>query len=186
MDRGVYVVYLAPGEGMGAAVHVYNATMKWKRNKEIGAIPKNTPPPQYAEIFLDSLPKLKKYSNFLLTGLITDDQKEFRHVYVHSKLAIVDRKFLTLGSANLVDLSFDRDHTELNVGVWDEEVASQLQTQLIEEHTNLDTSQLSAKNLFETLKAVATNNRELYLAGKLGLKGNLFAIDPEKYCSPKF
>jgi phosphatidylserine/phosphatidylglycerophosphate/cardiolipin synthase-like enzyme len=42
----------------------------------------------------------------------------YQHIYVHSKLMIVDSVFLTLGSANVVDLSMDKDHSELNVSLW--------------------------------------------------------------------
>jgi phosphatidylserine/phosphatidylglycerophosphate/cardiolipin synthase-like enzyme len=48
---------------------------------------------------------------------------------------VVDGEWATIGSANLVDLSMLADHTELNVSIWDADVARRLVCQLVEEHT---------------------------------------------------
>jgi hypothetical protein len=39
-------------------------------------------------------------------------------VVPRSQVAIVDGEWFTGGSANLVDLSMEKDHTELNISVW--------------------------------------------------------------------
>jgi len=54
-------------------------------------------------------------------------------VYVHSKAAIVDDAWLTIGSANLNEHSLFND-TEVNVVVRDEELARQLRLRLWAEH----------------------------------------------------
>jgi phosphatidylserine/phosphatidylglycerophosphate/cardiolipin synthase-like enzyme len=51
------------------------------------------------------------------------------------QLAIVDGEWFTGGSANLVDLSMEKDHTELNISVWDQATAMRLLTDLSHEHT---------------------------------------------------
>jgi phosphatidylserine/phosphatidylglycerophosphate/cardiolipin synthase-like enzyme len=56
-----------------------------------------------------------------------------RPVYVHSKAAVIDDAWLTVGSANLNGHSFFND-TEANVVVRDPELARELRLQLWEEH----------------------------------------------------
>ncbi len=188
MDRGVNVCFVCPGQGIGAAVHVKKATDKWVQDVKNGKASKSSAP-KYSEIFLESLPKLAKYSTkqLCLAALVNDENApNYEHIYVHSKLAIIDEEFLTVGSANLVDLSFEKDHTELNVSVWGPLVAKTLQSQLIEEHTNEDTSKMDPKDVFGFLLKTAANNRSLFLQGKSGFKGNLIALDPALYCSSKF
>ena len=58
-------------------------------------------------------------------------------VYVHSKIGIVDDRWLTIGSANLNERSMFND-SEVNVVTLDEELARQTRLQLWEEH--LETS----------------------------------------------
>jgi len=57
---------------------------------------------------------------------------------------IVDDLFFTLGSANFVDISWKKDHTELNIAVWDERVARSLRWQLFEEHLGEKVDNISA------------------------------------------
>ena len=47
---------------------------------------------------------------------------------------IVDDEWLTIGSANFVDISFEKDHTEVNVACWDATVARNLRHALLCEH----------------------------------------------------
>lgn len=68
----------------------------------------------------------------------TASQGNSNHIYVHSKLMIVDDEWFTLGSANFVDISWKKDHTELNFAVWDPTVASQLRRDLFAEHGLVD------------------------------------------------
>lgn len=50
-------------------------------------------------------------------------------------MAIVDGEWYTGGSANLVDLSLEKDHTELNISVWDKPGALRFLADLCKEHT---------------------------------------------------
>jgi hypothetical protein len=55
---------------------------------------------------------------------------------------IVDQQFVAIGSANFVDISFQKDHTELNVSSWDESFANTLLYQLLREHLGFDLSSM--------------------------------------------
>ncbi|KAH3767992.1 Phosphatidylserine/phosphatidylglycerophosphate/cardiolipin synthase [Pelomyxa schiedti] len=95
------------------------------------------PKPSYSTTFLDIVPSLGNNSNFLLCGIAVDDASPSHQpacVYVHSKVMIVDDKWWTVGSANCVDLSLNRDHTELNLSIWDPATALALRRRLFLEH----------------------------------------------------
>ena len=53
-------------------------------------------------------------------------------IYVHSKTAIIDDAWATIGSTNLV-FDFQGD-TEMNVSFWDAQTARAFRTQLFNEH----------------------------------------------------
>jgi hypothetical protein len=61
---------------------------------------------------------------------------------VHAKLIIVDDKWLSIGSANFVDISYRKDHSELAVAVWDPDVARKLRVKLFLEHISMDVSDM--------------------------------------------
>ena len=65
-----------------------------------------------------------------------------RAVYVHAKLAVVDDLWLTVGSANLNDHSLFND-TELNVAVYDPEIARTTRERLWAEHMELPLASVS-------------------------------------------
>jgi len=65
-----------------------------------------------------------------------------RAVYVHAKLAIVDDRWLTVGSANLNDHSLFND-TELNLAVYDSESARTARERLWAEHLELPVPEVS-------------------------------------------
>lgn len=67
-----------------------------------------------------------------LFGLAHEDDPT-RAIYVHAKLLIADDRVLQLGSANLWPPSYSRD-SELNVTVWDAEVAESTRVRLWREH----------------------------------------------------
>ncbi len=80
----------------------------------------------------DALARLGAQSRFGLFGLAGDAERR-RPIYVHSKLMIVDERLLMVGSANLWPPSFTRD-SELNVCVWDRDLAMKTQRRLWDEH----------------------------------------------------
>lgn len=153
-----------------------------------------------------------------------------RCVYVHSKMMIVDDVFLLCGryetvmevrsatphtqplsrvvtthcSANLVDISMHRDHTEISVAVWSPSVARATRDALCAEHGSLDTTAMhSGAAAMKALAERATANRERVLgpgsvaataaaaasdAGvakaaseATGLLCHAFRMDPESY-----
>ena len=67
---------------------------------------------------------------------------ESRPVYVHAKLAIVDDRWLTVGSANLNDHSLFND-TEVNLAVYDREIARSTRERLWAEHLEMPVSGVS-------------------------------------------
>jgi phosphatidylserine/phosphatidylglycerophosphate/cardiolipin synthase-like enzyme len=64
-------------------------------------------------------------------------------IYVHAKLAVVDDAWLTVGSANLNDHSLFND-TELNLAVYDADVARTTRERLWAEHLEMSLEEVSA------------------------------------------
>jgi phosphatidylserine/phosphatidylglycerophosphate/cardiolipin synthase-like enzyme len=169
--------------------------------------------PRYADVWF-RLEELTKYDNFVLAGLaVNNDARRsgYQIEYVHSKvgarhtappkrhrdahllsrvqLAIVDGEWFTAGSANLVDISMEKDHTELNVSVWDKPVAFRLLSDLFHEHTGrkrfltrlcgatcmlgsftacaVETAGLTDVEMVRALQRVARANRQAILRGTL-------------------
>ncbi|PCC75284.1 hypothetical protein SAMN02745121_03993 [Nannocystis exedens] len=83
------------------------------------------------------LAALGEHPGFTLAALARSDAHGHREIYTHAKLCIVDGAWPTLGSANLVDLSLDRDHTELNAAWWGRAHCLPLLLQLVAEHTDI-------------------------------------------------
>jgi len=92
-------------------------------------------PESFKESFLDQVPKLATHKNFCLAGLHSPGPGgKPSSIYVHSKLIIVDDAFMLVGSANLVSLSMEPDHTELAVASWDTSATKAMRDALYEEH----------------------------------------------------
>jgi phosphatidylserine/phosphatidylglycerophosphate/cardiolipin synthase-like enzyme len=72
----------------------------------------------------------------LATCSTGDGPAEYRPIYVHAKLAIVDDRWSTVGSANLNNRGM-RDDTEMNVATLDAELARGLRLLLWAEHLGL-------------------------------------------------
>jgi phosphatidylserine/phosphatidylglycerophosphate/cardiolipin synthase-like enzyme len=79
-----------------------------------------------------SLARLAAIEKVGLFGLAHETQPE-RSIYVHSKTLVVDDRLLHVGSANLWPPSYWRD-SELNVVVWDAELAADTRRRLWSEH----------------------------------------------------
>ena len=71
-------------------------------------------------------------------SLVSQDKKSkrLRQIYVHSKLLIVDDKWITVGSAN-TDKNGFKDSTEVNVGITSSSLAKELRMRLWCEHMGL-------------------------------------------------
>lgn len=88
--------------------------------------------PRHAEFFAE-FARLEGRKGFCLCRLVAQDASgRTRSIHVHSKLLMVDDHWLTIGSANAMERSFLQD-TELNLAIWDVEVASSLRAALLEE-----------------------------------------------------
>jgi phosphatidylserine/phosphatidylglycerophosphate/cardiolipin synthase-like enzyme len=71
-------------------------------------------------------------------SLVCQDKKskKLRQIYVHSKLLIVDDKWVTIGSAN-TDKNGFKDSTEVNIGITSSSLAKELRKRLWCEHIGL-------------------------------------------------
>jgi len=71
-------------------------------------------------------------------SLLSQDKKtkKLRQIYVHSKLLIVDDKWITIGSAN-TDKNGFKDSTEVNIGITSGQLSKELRTRLWYEHLGL-------------------------------------------------
>ena len=103
---------------------------------------------------------LARYPDFLLAGL--------GPTYVHTKLMIVDDCWATVGSCNLHAFSL-QGHSEMNVGIWDAEVASALRRRLFSSHLGTDVSSLDEVAAFRLYREAAAAGRGVY------------TLDPFKY-----
>jgi phosphatidylserine/phosphatidylglycerophosphate/cardiolipin synthase-like enzyme len=71
--------------------------------------------------------------------------KKLRQIYVHSKVMIVDDKWITIGSAN-TDKNGFKDSTEVNLGITSGQLAKELRMRLWYEHLGwLQNNETSAK-----------------------------------------
>jgi phosphatidylserine/phosphatidylglycerophosphate/cardiolipin synthase-like enzyme len=129
--------------------------------------------PKWAPLF-EALGALGRFERFTLAGLVvTEESGEYRDVYVHAKMAIVDDAWATVGSSNLDVGSLER-HTELNASWWDGEVARGLRRELFAEH--LGDRDAAVAQLREAARA----NAERLGRGE-PLEGSAVAIDPATY-----
>ncbi len=86
----------------------------------------------------------------LLAGTIGPPGRDRPSVYVHAKIAIVDDRWLTIGSANLNEHSLFND-TEVNVVTDDATLARATREQLWSEHLGEDCAGIDAVTLLETM-----------------------------------
>jgi phosphatidylserine/phosphatidylglycerophosphate/cardiolipin synthase-like enzyme len=105
---------------------------------------------------------------FLACTLYARDGDRAQTVYVHSKTAIVDDRWLMIGSANLNNHSLFTD-TEMSVITCDEELVAQTRLRLWEEHLEIPRDALRGRPIVELVddvwKTTATEQQELRDAG---------------------
>ncbi|MCA9694343.1 MAG: hypothetical protein KC636_32455 [Myxococcales bacterium] len=175
LARGVRVVIVVPGDPMTA---IYKAAA------EVAALGERAASHRYGPTF-HALAALGAHPGFTLIALARSDRDadgrlRHREIYTHAKLCIVDGAWLTLGSANFVDLSLDADHSELNASVWGAETATPLLRALVAEHSDRDASDLDDVAALERIAAVARASRRSVMAGGPVLAG-CYALDPAGY-----
>jgi len=113
---------------------------------------------------------------------------EIKQIYVHSKLMIVDDKYITIWSANL-DKNRFRDSTEFNVSIISYALAKQFRMKLWKEHLGLDNSLQFGKGQnfdmgFKLWKETAYSNG-INLKNNRQIKGFTYYYNYEEMGLPK-
>jgi cardiolipin synthase len=170
LARGVRVVMIVPGDPMAA---IYRARAEVEALARVGRADEH----RYGPTFC-ALTALAEHPGFTLAALARSDPQ--REIYTHAKLCIVDGEWLTLGSANFVDLSLDADHSELNASVWGAETAMPLLRSLCSEHTDQDLAEVDDLGALACLTEIARASRASLLAGGPVL-GGCYALEPARY-----
>ncbi len=135
--------------------------------------------PGGAAVF-DALAELGKRDGFTLAGLAASrGAGVYEDVYVHTKVAIVDDVWATIGSTNLANRSFFGD-TELNASFWHAGTARRFRSELLSAHHGADLSDLSFAEALDAFAARARENAARRAAG-LSLEGFGFALDPSRW-----
>lgn len=161
LARGVSVVLLMPA------------------NPE-AAVRKARRQPEYRQLF-DGLAALGRHEHFTLAGIAGPGADGRRHdVYVHAKIMLVDDEWATIGSCNLHRRSLD-GHSEMNLSVWDPNVARTLRCELLAEHLGIDTAGMDDRDALNVYRQTAQSNRGRRDAGAADWQGLAFSLDPEVY-----
>ena len=161
LARGVHIIQVVPEEPMGA---IYDERTRG-------------PASPYAATFA-WFERLREHDGFTLVGYAQGPT--YRPVYVHAKVCIVDGEWVTCGSANLVDLSLSRDHTELNAAFWHRPTGLAMLEALLGEHGPLE---LSGGDDLVYLQRAASLARENAARRSRGepMRGLANALDPRTY-----
>ncbi|HZA20123.1 MAG TPA: phospholipase D family protein [Actinomycetota bacterium] len=106
---------------------------------------------------------------FLACTLYARDGERMHPVYVHSKTAIIDDRWLMIGSANLNNHSLFND-TEMSVLTCEETLAEETRLRLWEEHLEMPLDSLKGRSVVELVdevwKPVAVEQEERREAGR--------------------
>jgi cardiolipin synthase A/B len=128
----------------------------------------------------DALAALGQYPHFTLAAIATNPEPgAYRDVYVHSKIALIDDAWCTIGSTNIANRSFYGD-TELNASIWHAATVRGLREELFAEHLGPDATDhddRTALRLFATRARDNARRRGQHEA----LVGLAVAVDPATY-----
>ncbi len=127
----------------------------------------------------DALTKCGEYPNFCLAAPAALRSWGYEEIYVHSKTAIIDDVWATIGSTNLVFSSFQGD-TEMNVSFWDAQTARVFRTQLFDEHGGFSSAEYGGREAIEELMEIARRNSDRREENQ-PLQGFLYAISPRTW-----
>lgn len=130
--------------------------------------------PKGARLF-EQLARLAEHPRFSLVGLAVDRGAVCEPVYVHTKLAIIDDVWATIGSANICNRSFFGD-TELNASFWHAGTTRRLRVDLLSAHHGGDLSTLSMADALDALALRAEENRARQRRSE-PIEGHALAID---------
>jgi len=185
LQRGVQVVYIVPGTPMKAIYDEKEKCIQYQLLEE----PEKSAKPKYYETFA-ALQRLATYQNFTFMALAKNVHEgrslRYEEIYTHAKLCIVDAEWLTCGSANLVDLSFHKNHTELNVSCWDPDTSRGLLLDLLLEHSHIERSEWlkrygeDERNWLQAISQKAKNN-SYKRTQNLPLEGHCYALSSASY-----
>jgi phosphatidylserine/phosphatidylglycerophosphate/cardiolipin synthase-like enzyme len=160
LGRGVEVVFLVPGNAHPAFVEA---------RKE-----------PRAAFFFEMLAQLGRHERFTLAAIAASHADgRYDEIYVHSKLALVDDAWCTIGSTNVAERSFHQD-TEMNASLWHAPSARSLREELLLEHLGLDTRGQDDRAALRAFHELARGNAERRVRGA-PLDGLAYALDPGGY-----
>jgi phosphatidylserine/phosphatidylglycerophosphate/cardiolipin synthase-like enzyme len=162
LERGVEIVAVVPRRAMPEIV-------KYRDH------------PQLRPVLAD-LAALGRFENFTMAALAAPRAGgEYADVYVHSKVAIVDDEWATIGSAHAMFRSW-RGDTEMNASLWDARVARSLREDLFAEHLGEAYRDGDARAALAHFASVARANATRRARGE-PLRGLVHAIDPGSWVS---
>ncbi len=124
---------------------------------------------------------LGDYDNFTLAGIAglgTDGKR--KSVWIHSKTMLIDDAWATIGSANLHRWSM-YGNSELNAAIQSKETIKTIRVALLEEHLDMDTSELDDVKALQLFKKIAHANQEKHLSNDHAWRGLVIALDVSSY-----
>jgi len=155
LDRGVRAMALVPANPSALVVEARRS-------------------PSGAALF-ERLERLGEDPNFSFVGLAVDRGGVCEPVYVHTKVAIIDDVWATIGSSNIWNRSFFGD-TELNASFWHAETARRFRVDLLSAYHGEDLSSGSMADAIDSLAMRAEENRGRRDAGE-PIQGHLVGLD---------
>jgi cardiolipin synthase len=160
LERGVEVVFLVPG-------NAHPQFAEARRDPKL-------------ESLFEPLHALGRFEHFCLAGIASNaGHARYHDVYVHSKIALIDDAWATIGSTNVADRSF-RGDTELNASFWHRPTVRALRVELLQEHLGVDTADLPDTASLCLFRERARRNASARKQGR-PLAGLAFEIDPARY-----
>ncbi len=125
---------------------------------------------------VERIVRLGERDNFDLLALAAGRSPGvYDEVYVHTKAAIVDDRWATIGSTNIGNRSFFGD-TEMNASFWHPETVRSFRAELLSAHHGSDLGPLNFATSLRELRSRAAANRRRKEAGA-PLEGFTYALD---------
>jgi cardiolipin synthase len=160
LDRGVHVIFLLPGR-------CHPAYAKARRVSALSP-------------FFELVGGLDRFPRFSMAAIESVETDGSPHeIYVHAKIMLVDDAWVTIGSTNTADRSFETD-TELNASIWHSETVKTLRCELFEEHLGIDTTALSDVEAFQRFHDRARENAWRKLAS-VPMEGLAYRLNASIY-----
>jgi cardiolipin synthase A/B len=129
----------------------------------------------------DALAALGGFAGFCLAAPAARRSWGYEEIYVHSKTMVVDDRWATIGSANLIFTSFQGD-TEMNVSFWDSEVARAFRVRQVDEQGGFESAAMGGREAVGRLAEVAGDNADRRARGE-DLAGFACQVDPTTWAT---